>query len=254
MRNITFHVKQTDDGYWTYIQKSPGDLAIGQPLYAVLQWIVEQLNFQMCRTETDEDGDIATLIIGEGASRHFASMENAEKQASGDLLRVNVASVLANAREQGTEPEHVALVEQATITRTAWAELNTEFHYAFQLVEVLKRLRGATFNYSPPGIHGRAPLEVVYYLREATRCFLYGLLEASVALCRACLEEALKTKLYTSAQGIEMLMKEPKKNDRGRPRGDLERLISAAAGIQLLDGPSRILADRIRNHGNTVMH
>jgi hypothetical protein len=119
---------------------------------------------------------------------------------------------------------------------------------------MLKRLRDVTFNFSAPGIHGRSPEEVVFYLREATRCFLYGLFEASVALCRACLEEALKAKLHATGQGIAALMKEPKKTDTGKARGELDRLISAAASVQILDGAFTLSARHIQNHGNTVMH
>jgi hypothetical protein len=254
MYTINFHVKQKDDTYWTYMQKSPGNIEKGEPLHRVLAWIIEQLSFEMFQTEIDEDGEICTLIIGEGAAPKFASMEEAEKHAQETLLRVNIAEVLAKAREEGTQQEHVNLVERTTVTRTGWAELRTEFHYARELVKMLERLRDVTFNFSAPGIHGRAPEEVVFYLREATRCFLYGLLEASVALCRACLEEALKSKLLANGQGIAALMKEPKKTDRGAARGELDRLIRAAAGIKILDGPHTLSADRIRSHGNLLMH
>jgi hypothetical protein len=254
MYTVNFHVKQTGDAYWIYMQKSPGDLDKGDPLHTVLTWIIEQLNFAMFRTETDEEGEACTMIIGERASLSFRSMAEAEKHGSDRLLGVNIAEVLAKAREEGTQQEHVDLIEKATVTRTGWAELKTEFHYARELVKVLKRLREVTFDFSPPGILGRATEEVVFYLRQATRCFMYGLYESSVALCRACLEEALKAKPYASGQGIEALMKEPKKTEGGRTRGELERLISAAAGVMILDGPSKMLAHRIRDHGNTVMH
>jgi hypothetical protein len=144
-------------------------------------------------------------------------------------------------------------VEEVTVTRTAWAELNTEFHYAVELVKVLKRLRDLTFDFSPPGIHGHAPEEAVFYLREATRCFLYGLFEASVALCRACLEEALDARLHASAQGIEALMREPKQID-GKKRGKLEVLIGAGTAAKILDCPLKDSASRIQKLGNTVMH
>ena len=49
-------------------------------------------------------------------------------------------------------------------------------------------------------------------------------------------------------------MKEPKKTDGGMARGKLDRLISAAASVQILDGPSKVSAHRIQNHGNIVMH
>jgi len=254
MYTINFHIKQKGDTYWTYLQKSPGSIEKGDPLHTALKWIIEQLVFGMFRTEADEEGEICTLMVGEGAAPNFASMEDAEKHSQEVLLGVNLAEVLAKAREEGTQPEYVNLIEKATITRTGWAELKTEFHYARELVKMLKRLRDVTFNFSAPGIHGQAPEEVVFYLREATRCFLYGLLEASVALGRACLEEALKSKLLATGQGIAALMKEPKKTDRGAARGELDRLIRAAAGIKILDGPHTQLADRIRSHGNLLMH
>jgi hypothetical protein len=254
MQTVNFNIKQTDDNYWFYLQKSPGDLEKGDPLHSVLTWIIEQLVFAMFRLETDNEGNAYTMVIGERASRSFPSMEEAEKHAADRLLRVNIAGVFAKAREEGTQPEYVDLVETTTVTRTRWAELRTEFHYAQELVKMLRRLRDVTYDLSPPGVLGRAPEEVLFYLRQATRCFMYGLFEASVAICRACLDEALKKSLHSSKEGIRALMKEPKKTVKGTARGELDILISAAAEAEILDGPRKESARRIQNLGNTVMH
>ena len=254
MRKIDYHITRQGEQHWAYLQKAPGNLLKGEPLYMALKWIIEQLNLSMYRTETDDDGDICTMIIGKGASSYSASLEEVKKHVEARLRSLNFAGLFAKAREEGSESQNVKLVEKATVTRTPWAELSTEFHYALELVDMLKRLRETTFDFSPPGILGRAPDEVIFYLRQATRCFLYGLFEASVALARACVEEALKARLESCGAGIAALMKETKKTAKGESRGELERLISVAATIEILDGPSKFAAHRIRQHGNKVLH
>ena len=81
---------------------------------------------------------------------------------------------------------------------------------------------------------GLAPDSVVSYLRESTRCWLYGFHGASVALSRACLEETLKNQLRAS--------------------GALDYLNKLARTRGLLDDCMFDMAEKIRVTGNKFLH
>ena len=51
---------------------------------------------------------------------------------------MSIAGVLAKARERGVEPEHEELVEKAMRLVNENAKMNTEFHYAYELVDILR--------------------------------------------------------------------------------------------------------------------
>ena len=53
-------------------------------------------------------------------------------------LAVSIAGVLAKARERGVEPEHEKLVEKAMRLVNENAKMNTEFHYAYEFVDILR--------------------------------------------------------------------------------------------------------------------
>jgi hypothetical protein len=116
---------------------------------------------------------------------------------------------------------------------------NTEFHYAFELVKVLARVNKKAFNLVAPPISGVAPPSVVAYLRESTRCWLYGFHGASVALGRACLEESLKARLPVreTAKGTT-----------------LEILIEAAERRRILDDCMAKVAHTVRKSANDFLH
>jgi len=118
-------------------------------------------------------------------------MDDAMEEAKRRLQAIDYAGVFAQSRESGIQPKIAHVSKMATQQMTEWAE-GTEFHYAFELIKVLARLNKKTFNLEAPPITGLAPASVVSYLRESTRCWLYGFHGAPVALSRACLEDTLK--------------------------------------------------------------
>jgi len=119
---------------------------------------------------------------------------------------------------------------------------NTEFHYAFELTKVLARLNKKTFRLEAPPITGLAPSSVVSYLKESTRCWLYGFHGACVSLCRACLEETLKEALK-KATPISIL---------NTSRLDLP--IDEARQNQVLDDCMAEVAHSIRKKANKFLH
>ncbi|PYV29509.1 MAG: hypothetical protein DMG09_29835 [Acidobacteria bacterium] len=77
------------------------------------------------------------------------------------------------------------------------------------------------------------------YLREATRSYIYGFWQASVAFSRAALEQGLRERV---------------KQKLGDTPGKLSLLIQSAATCGLLDAAHRHLAGRVKLSGDRVLH
>ncbi len=77
------------------------------------------------------------------------------------------------------------------------------------------------------------------YLSEATRCFVFGLWNASSALARAAVELALKQAI--SQRGTQ-------------PPRSLMEAVSVAVDVGVLDGPNQELANQVLKTGNAVLH
>ena len=81
--------------------------------------------------------------------------------------------------------------------------------------------------------------DIVLYLEQATRCYLYGLSQACVALSRAAVEIALDDKFV---------------KHRVLPVGTMEMKIKHAQKSRFITEEAAILADRVRIAGKTVLH
>lgn len=79
------------------------------------------------------------------------------------------------------------------------------------------------------------------YLREGTRCYLFGLFTASVALCRTALEKMLSTKVPVALQ-------------RGQ-KGDSLSVLAKAAELSILKRTPRIVRDvnEVRTKANSIV-
>lgn len=77
------------------------------------------------------------------------------------------------------------------------------------------------------------------YLREAVRTYIYGLPQASVALCRAAMEQALKENLGYQGTGTFVEMKS---------------LLDESEGAGIIDGPIRRMARKIADAADDVLH
>lgn len=263
MRTENFHMEQTDDGIWTYFkQRSAGD-PHKAPLHEIMPWVLEQLNFGNVLPEVDEKGDVVSLTLGRRAAPECESFEEAAEHANRRPGAVNVAGVLARCREEGTEPQHRDLISKVHLLASEGAYTNAEFHYAFELVRVLARIRNLTFflfdieedgsMLFAPLVEGKASPRALWYLGEATRCYLYGLHRGCIVLSRACLEESLSTKLTTQGNRARDAMKEHSKQNP--EKGELERMIDVASSVfGSLDKKSTQRAHYIRKRGNDIVH
>ena len=83
-------------------------------------------------------------------------------------------------------------------------------------------------------------IETNAYLRESTRCFLYGFFQASVVLARAALESALNDVL--------------KRNLHSVPSMDLNGKINGAIRLNILSSRLGPAAHKVRNSANGVLH
>ena len=236
-------VEDEERGQWHLGEIDPLPQA---PLHSVLRWILDHLNAGCATFITEGDDPSAhSVVLGQMGSSD-APVEEAVKEVAERLLAVRVAGILATARERGVEPKHADLAEKATRLATENAKMNTDFHYAYQLVDILERIGGKTFVFDAPPIVGRAEPQTMDLLQEATRCCLFGLHRACVAVCRTVLEDSLKQRVPRQSL-IEERMQ------RGDV-GDLERLINAAVRAGVLPPELRSKAHGVRRRANKVLH
>ena len=202
-----------------------------------MKWLLEQLNFGNFESQRDSDGALVSMTIAKSGAPQDVSEDEVLEHAKRRLLAVNLAEVMAQGRESGIPPGLAQFSKTVKQQSTEWGHRNAEFHYAFELVKVLARLNKKTFNLEAPPITGLAPYGVVSYLRESTRCWLYGFHGASIALSRACVEDSLRSKLTEDENG-----------------SNLERLIDAARRRGLLDDCMAEVAHTVRRTANRYLH
>lgn len=77
------------------------------------------------------------------------------------------------------------------------------------------------------------------YLREAVRTYIFGFPQASIALSRAALEQALKEEL--GHQGVKIFL-------------DMNRLLDEAEGGGVIDGVIRKTARKLATEADAVLH
>lgn len=242
--------------FWSYVFESagPSDQWPVKDLCKALKWIVQQINFGNFKFEEDE-GEVVSVLMGRGVPFEAGEMpatkvaERVQKLTEERLLSVNLADVFARSREQGTEPqykpEHERMAEIVNSGKGDGALFNTELSYIFQFIDILKRIRERSFILDAPPIMGKAATGVVDLLGEATRCHLYGFHRACVAICRACMEKALKDTI--PGPKLRLAKWKPKE-------GHLQRLMRVARTLDLLDVSHFEMANQVRKEGNEVLH
>jgi hypothetical protein len=239
--------EEFESGWWSHpetIQPLPS-----APLHAVLRWILHQLNSGGAEFRGDEDEPPAhTLVLGQEAA-HCRSEQAAIELGKNRTLAVNLAGLFAKARERGIEPDYGDLAEMVRRTATDAGRINTDFHYAFELVDILERISKISFVFDAPLIASRAAPHTLDLLQEATRCYLFGLHRACVAACRIALEDSLKQRVPTHE-----LLQERMQAKLGERDGELKVMIDAATRIGILKPDLRHKAHRIRLTGNAVLH
>jgi hypothetical protein len=110
------------------------------------------------------------------------------------------------------------------------------------MVSEIPRMVSRALQLEPLLVDQSARVDENPYLREATRCFMFGLFNAAVALSRSALELALSKKIPTLLQGKA-------REDR------LQTLVRTARTSILKRAPEICdLADRTRKRTNLIIH
>lgn len=239
------------NGAWMFEARSCGELPT-TPLHEVLRWALQQLHFGCWRLESDDKGENVTLVLGKDAAIAFAEpvVETAIEHERRRNLALNFAGLFAQFREQGIDPEHAEMAESARLSASENAYMNTDFYYAFEFANILRRVRENTQNtllFINLPLRGRLPESVSRVMGEATRAYLFKLNRSCVCLCRALLEAAL----HEHVDMTELLQE--RLQERFRPKtGDLECLINV--GVRRLGAEALKKAHGIRKAGNDAMH
>lgn len=113
-------------------------------------------------------------------------------------------------------------------------------HYSRETVNAIPAIVERFLSLKPV-LAGRVPsAEVSLYLREATRCYLYGFFQGSTALCRAALEAGINELLqrrFGNVSGVDLVEK----------LRQLER-------FHVLDAATSNDAHAVRKAGGSVLH
>ena len=246
LKTLKFTIEDHGNTLWAYVEPpagAPGEV----PVSEWLGWVLEQFNFGHWRCEAGDQGQLTSLIFGlpAGFSTEDWTPELLSEELKSRMQSLMFAGIFARGREEGVAPEDSALSEKVRMTIELGGEENTELHYAFELVQILKRIRKHTFVFTAPPIIGVAPDEVSALLREATRAYLFDLHSSCVSLCRAIVEAALKSKV-SRTQVLGEVMKNRK--------GELQALIDVAKRKGVLNAEQADQAHFVRKSGNDALH
>lgn len=157
----------------------------------------------------------------------------------GQKMRKTLSAVVA-ALEGMTKPDWAKVEDSRRKYPEMWSWL-VDWWYCKEAVEKIPHLK-RRFLALTPVIVGTPPsnLEVKVYIREATRCYLYGFFQASVTLSRAALETALddclEQKLGT------------------KPSAQLAQKIDQAARWKFISAAVCHRAHLVRKTANGVLH
>jgi hypothetical protein len=114
-------------------------------------------------------------------------------------------------------------------------------YYVRRFLREAPKIVQRTMQLDPLGAKSLPPSKVNFYVREATRCFVYGFSAASVILSRAALEQGLRERV-SAASGVSA------------SRYELSQLVENARRLRLADAATLDMAEEVRVTGNRVVH
>jgi len=147
--------------------------------------------------------------------------------------------VAISSLEGFAEPYAKRLLELLQEHRDTWEWFADDF-YSREVVGNVQVMRTRFLNLCPVLVGVIPSREVAVYLREATRCYIYGFFQATIALCRAALEAGLNEHLERRLGRV--------------PAQDLVDKIDAAQRLQLISGQGAHLAHEVRKTARNVLH
>ena len=147
--------------------------------------------------------------------------------------------VAISSLEGFAEPYAKRLLELLQEHRDTWEWFADDF-YGREVVRTIPGMVNRFLRLAPVLVGVIPSREVQIYLREATRCFIYGFFQASIALCRAAVESGL--------------------NEHWRRRfGDVSELnlaekIDRAEKFRLINHDAAIMARKVKDAARKVLH
>jgi hypothetical protein len=201
------------------------------------------------------------------AWREYTEEEFASAARKSELLTLHsdyLASELKSLDDGDVEPDEWTRVYRELVEciegfgdeqMATWLRSNLQKHpkileyvldefYTRDFLKNARKLVARTMLLTPMKPKAKPEGGVNLYLREATRCYVFGLWDSSVALSRAAVERALKDRL-----------KEQLGNNM--PIGDdglMKRLLDYAYKMRLIDGAHLTMGEKVRVAGNKVLH
>jgi hypothetical protein len=187
----------------------------------------------------DEDEELRAEGVAEWAAERESLLESVEHLYRSSKPTVFTMYAALRKATNKLPSGQVQNIGDATFWRAA-ATWFLDDSFSRLMVAEIPRMVSRALQLEPVIVDQTARADENPYLREATRCYLFGLFSASVALSRSALEYALSKKIPTLLQG---------KEDR------LQTLVKTARNSVLKRAPEICnLADEIRKRANIVVH
>ena len=158
---------------------------------------------------------------------------------AGMQLTEVIAHELVRSREEITENRFSTMESLLNRTLPESIEYVLDAHYSREVVEAISGYVNRTMELSRFDAVTIPSKVTASFLREAIQAFVFGLPQASIALSRAALEQALKENIgYQSTKTYV----------------EYKQLFDEAEGAKVLDGGTRKKAEVIVKVGSDVLH
>jgi hypothetical protein len=174
--------------------------------------------------ELDQDDD--------APSESFEAI-SAEDSAAIRKLQEMLLESLAGLSSQECERVHRAFSELGDT-----CEYMLDDYFARHLVDEVPAIVARILRFEPVVVPDVPTGPANVYLREAVRCYVFGLNQGAVTLARAAIEQGLRERVPYA----------------GRERWSLDELINAAARFKALDAAHLQMARDVQRWGNDVLH
>jgi hypothetical protein len=169
---------------------------------------------------------------------HPLSREDRDKEGRAAKMIEEIVNDIISSRESLIENKY-ADVEKLVESDPEFIKGFLDDRFTRDLTSGVSGFVNRTMQLSRLQASGRASEVTNGYLREAVRTYIFGLPQASVALSRAALEQALKEKLALQLSGEFRTFQD---------------LLQEARKWNILDGTMELCARDVANAGDEVMH
>jgi len=163
--------------------------------------------------------------------------ENEAPASDEDKRLANLLDTLTVDSVESALPEKLSMLVRHLHSQKDVLEYRLDGHYSRHFLREVPKVVKRALKLEPLLIAKPIAERIEIYVREATRAYLFGLFQASIALARSALEESLKEHFNAATQSDELLA-----------------LLRAATLSKLLDGSLLQSAHEVRKAGNAVLH